>query len=233
MEVTRPVATNSSCGSNLLLKCLTIIFASLFCCPGVQCISSDNSTGSFEVVKAQSAIAEATELNFSTVQRVCPCVTIGSAFPSQQSISRLLVACRSWRRNTAAELRPVSWSPTMYELCEHADQKCCIGCARLSVALITSGFEAAAVAVTMSLHGSRSCRANWMTLRPVSPCSSSPMSNLLLSSNCCFASTISFSSSSNSRHEVLSSGTLSRTSCSCSQRTNWSHSARRIRPSTA
>jgi len=96
---------------------LAIIFAMARCCFGLQCISRERMTGHGEVTKAHSAIAFATASNFSTVQRVPPCVTIGfSGGPSQQSISTCRQPCSSCRRYASAELRPVSWSPTMYEL---------------------------------------------------------------------------------------------------------------------
>mmetsp|Transcript_28787 Transcript_28787/g.71759 ORF Transcript_28787/g.71759 Transcript_28787/m.71759 type:complete len:340 (-) Transcript_28787:229-1248(-) len=115
-------AASSSYGSSFVPSRRIRSHASLYCCGMEQCISSDRMTGRSLVTKAHSAIASATWTNFSMVHSVCPCVTTGRKFPSQQSISRWRQPWRSWRRYASAEERPVSWSPTMYELCEHAHQ---------------------------------------------------------------------------------------------------------------
>mmetsp|Transcript_4851 Transcript_4851/g.12285 ORF Transcript_4851/g.12285 Transcript_4851/m.12285 type:complete len:339 (+) Transcript_4851:1187-2203(+) len=68
----RLVATKSSYGSRASSRYLMSIRAMCRCCGGLQCISSDSTTGRSEVTNAHSPIAFATSSNCSTVQNVCP-----------------------------------------------------------------------------------------------------------------------------------------------------------------
>eukprot|EP00966_Prymnesium_polylepis_P259995 6005865-Prymnesium_polylepis.2 len=70
MAAARPVATKSSYGSKASPMWSAIIWASLVCCAGRQCISNDSVTGSSDVMNDESAIAFATSTNCSTVQKV-------------------------------------------------------------------------------------------------------------------------------------------------------------------
>eukprot|EP00966_Prymnesium_polylepis_P061765 1433550-Prymnesium_polylepis.1 len=137
--------------------------------------------------------------------------------PELRALQRAAITCRSWRRYISGELRPVNWSPTMYELCEHDVQWWANGLHTSVAALGSRAGE------TTLLCGLRSCRANCSLLSPPPLCCAACSKRVSASSSSRVASPVEPMIGTDQLLKVSSSGEPS-----CSMRMKAIHSFERM-----